>query len=236
MKKEMTMNVDSNVYTNVDANAKKKLINWIGLLGIVAFLSYLAALIFSPLDFPGYNWMEQAASDLSADSAPSRHLWEQLSAFYSAGSVVCATCIAIYVSEKKISTKLFRLGIYLFVIMNWVSKVGYQMFALSDSGKEIAGFQEVMHMVVTAIVVLLSILSLIMLIVSGCRHKEVRGPGIWASVALAMMFMGPIGMGAFPKEYFGIFERFSTVAAVGYNAVLGVYLFQGFRISQKSEV
>ena len=229
-------NVDSNVDTNIDTNAKKKLIHWIGLLGIVAFLSYLAALIFSPLDFPGYNWMEQAASDLSADSAPSRHLWDQLSALYDAGSVVCATCIAIYVSEKKISTKLFRLGIYLFTIMNWVSKVGYQMFALSDSGKEIAGFQEAMHMVITAIVVLLSIVSLIMLIVSGCRHKEVRGPGIWAAVALAMMFMGPIGMGAFHKEYFGIFERFSTVAAVGYNAVLGVYLFRGFGITKKEEL
>ena len=228
-------NVDTNMDTNIDTNSKKKLIHWIGLLGIVAFLSYLAALIFSPLDFPGYNWMEQAASDLSADSAPSRHLWEQLSALYDAGSVVCATCIAIYVSEKKISTKLFRLGIYLFTIMNWVSKVGYQMFALSDSGKDIAGFQEAMHMVVTAIVVLLSIVSLIMLIVSGCRHKEVRGPGIWAAVALAMMFMGPIGMGAFPKEYFGIFERFSTVAAVGYNAVLGVYLFRGFGITKEEE-
>lgn len=239
MENKMAMSLDTNVVTNVDTNidtnSKKKLIHWIGLLGIVAFLSYLAALIFSPLDFPGYNWMEQAASDLSADSAPSRHLWDQLSALYDAGSVVCATCIAIYVSEKKISTKLFRLGIYLFTIMNWVSKVGYQMFALSDSGKDIAGFQEAMHMVVTAIVVLLSIVSLIMLIVSGCRHKEVRGPGIWAAVALAMMFMGPIGMGAFPKEYFGIFERFSTVAAVGYNAVLGVYLFRGFGITKEEE-
>ena len=121
---------------------KKVLINWIGLLGILALLSYLAALIFSPLDFPGYNWMEQAASDLSAESAPSRHLWDQLSAIYGAGSVVCATCIAIYVSEKKISTKLFRIGIYLFTIMNWISKVGYQMFALSDSGKDIAGFRK----------------------------------------------------------------------------------------------
>ncbi|MBR3032637.1 MAG: DUF998 domain-containing protein [Clostridiales bacterium] len=216
-----------------ETSAKRKLINWIGLLGILALLSYLAALIFSPLDFPGYNWMEQAASDLSAESAPSRHLWNQLSALYDAGSVVCATCIAIFVSEKKISTKLFRLGIYLFTIMNWISKVGYQMFALSDSGKDIAGFQETMHMVVTALVVVLSIVSLIMLIVSGCRHKEVRGIGIWAAIALAMMFMGPIGMGAFPEEYFGIFERFSTVAAVGYNAVLGVYLFDGFRKAQE---
>lgn len=207
----------------------KKLINWIGLLGVAAFISYAAAIIFSPLAFPGYNWMEQAASDLSADSAPSRHLWDQLSAIYESGSVVCATCVTIFVSERKISTRLFRLGIYLFTIMNWISKVGYQMFALSDAGKDISGVQEVMHMIVTAFVVVLSIVSLILLIIAGCKNKKVRGIGIWAAIALALMFMGPIGMAAFPQEYFGIFERFSTFAAVGYNAVLGVYLFNGFK-------
>ncbi len=211
----------------------RKLINWLGLLGILAFISYAAALIFSPLDFPGYNWMEQAASDLSADSAPSRHLWSQLSALYDAGSVVCATCIAIFVSENKTSTKLFRLGIYLFAFMNWISKVGYQMFALSDAGKDIKGFQEVMHMVVTVLVVLLSIVSLVILITSGFKDKEMKGIGVWAAVALGMMFMGPVGMGVFPKQYFGIFERFSTIAAVGFNAVLGVYLFRGFQAKSK---
>ncbi len=206
----------------------RKLINWLGLLGILAFVSYAAAMIFSPLAYPGYNWMEQAASDLSADAAPSRHLWVQLSALYESCGIVCATCTAIFVSEKKISTKLFRFGIYLFVIMNWISRVGYQMFALSDAGKDIAGVQEVMHMVVTACVVLLSIVSLVLLISAGCRDKEVRGVGIWAAAALAMMFMGPVGMAAFPAKYFGIFERFSTFAAVGYNMVLGIYLFNGF--------
>ena len=112
--------------------------------------------------------------------------------------------------------------------MNWVSRVGYQMFALSDAGKDIAGSQEVMHMAVTAGVVMLSIISLTILIISGCKDKEVRGVGIWAAIALGMMFMGPIGMVAFPPQYFGIFERFSTFAAVGFNAVLGVYLFKGF--------
>ena len=209
----------------------RKLINWLGLLGVVALASYAAAMIFSPMAFPGYNWMEQAASDLSADSAPSRHLWDQLSALYETGSVVCATCIAIYVSENKTGVKLFRLGLYLFTIMNWISKVGYQMFALSDAGKDIAGFQEVMHMVVTVCVVLLSIVSLIILIITGCKDKEAKGVGIWAAIALIMMFMGPVGMAAFPPQYFGIFERFSTFAAVGYNAVLGVYLFNGFKRS-----
>ena len=169
-----------------------------------------------------------AVSDLSAVDAPSRMLWEQLSAFYGVGSVVCSTCVSIYVSDKKVSTKLFRLGVYLFTIMNWVSNVGYKMFPLSDSGKDIAGFQEMMHMVVTAAVVLLSIVSLVLLIIVGCKRKEMRGIGIWALIALILMFAGAIGSGAVPKEYFGIFERFSTFSAVGFNAVLGVYLFKGF--------
>ena len=110
---------------------KKKLINWLGLIGIIQLISYTAAIIFSPMAFPGYDWKSMAASDLSAMDAPSRILWDQLSAFYNVGSVVCATCVSIYVSEKKISTKLFRLGVYLFTIMNWISNVGYKMFGYS---------------------------------------------------------------------------------------------------------
>jgi len=207
---------------------KKKLINWLGLIGIIQLISYTAAIVFSPTAFPGYDWKSMAASDLSAMDAPSRILWDQLSAFYGVGSVVCSTCVSIYVSDKKISTKLFRLGVYLFTIMNWISNVGYKMFPLSDSGKDIAGFQEIMHMVTTAAVVLLSIVSLVLLIIVGCKKKEMRGVGIWAIIALILMFAGAVGSGAVPPEYFGIFERFSTFSAVGFNAVLGVFLFKGF--------
>ncbi len=33
----------------------------------------------------------------------------------------------------------------------------------------------------------------------------------------------------FPPEYFGIGERCSIYAAIGFEAVLGVYLFNGFK-------
>lgn len=214
---------------------KRKLINWLGLIGIIQLISYTTAVVFSPTAFPGYDWKSMAVSDLSAVDAPSRMLWDQLSAFYNVGSVVCATCVSIYVSDKKISTILFRLGVYLFTIMNWISNVGYKMFPLSDSGKDIAGFQEIMHMVTTAAVVLLSIVSLVLLIIVGCKKKEMRGIGIWAIIALILMFAGAIGSGAVPPEYFGIFERFSTFSAVGFNAVLGVYLFNCFKVGSSLE-
>ena len=213
----------------------KKLINWIGLAGILSFISYTAAVVFSPMAFPGYKWMEQAVSDLSAESAPSRVLWERLSAFYGVGGMVCITCVSVFISENKISSKLFRLGVYLFAIMNLISNVGYKMFSLSDSGKEIKSFQEVMHMVVTIAVVPLSIVSLVIIIIAGCKDKQIRGIGIWAAVALVMMFIGAIGTIAVPPEYFGIVERFSVFAAVGFNAVLGWYLFKGFERRKADE-
>ncbi len=123
---------------------------------------------------------------------------------------------------------MFRVGLYLFTIMNWISKIGYSMFALDDAGKGVDSFQEIMHMVVTALVVILSIVSLVLVIIAGCRNKEVRGVGIWAAVFFSMMLIGPIGMQAFPPQYFGIAERFSIYSAIGFNAVLGLYLFNGF--------
>ena len=50
---------------------KKSLIQKLGLLGVVSFLSYTAAVVFAPLAYPNYNWMAQAVSDLSAANAPS---------------------------------------------------------------------------------------------------------------------------------------------------------------------
>ena len=206
----------------------RKLINWLGLTGVVAFVSYTLAVVISPSAFPGYNWMEQAVSDLSAESAPSRMLWNQIAALYGVCSVVCVTCVSLYVSENKVSTRLFRMGMHLFSIMNWISYVGYAMFPLADSGKEIASFQEIMHMAVTAAVVILSIVSLVCLIIAGFRKEGIRGIGIWAAVAFIMVMIGAIGKGVVPPRYFGIVERCSVFAAVGFNAVCGMYLFRGF--------
>ena len=35
----------------------RKLINWLGLTGVVALLSYAVAVVFAPAAYPGYDWM-----------------------------------------------------------------------------------------------------------------------------------------------------------------------------------
>ena len=74
---------------------KKSLLNYCGLLGVAAFLSYTAAVVFSPLAYPGYDWMAQAVSDLSASNAPSYQLWNQLSSLYNVCTLVCAMMVCI---------------------------------------------------------------------------------------------------------------------------------------------
>ena len=201
---------------------KKTLVQKLGLLGIVSFLSYTAAVVFAPLAYPGYDWMAQAVSDLSAANAPSLALWNQLSALYNVCEVVCVTVVCIGIQGQK--TKLLRSGIYLFAAMEWISAVGYRMFPLSDSGYA-GAFQDVMHMAVTALVVLLSIVSLVIIIVAGAKSKSCRSYGVYAAVALAMMLVGAVGMKLFPAAYFGVVERFSVFAATGFNAALGIHLF-----------
>lgn len=201
---------------------KKTMLQKLGLLGLVSFLSYTAAVVFAPLAYPGYNWMAQAVSDLSAADAPSLALWNRLSALYSVCEVVCVTAVCLGMQGRK--NGLLRTGITLFAAMEWVSAVGYQMFPLSTGGY--AGeFQDVMHMVVTAVVVLLSIVSLTLVLLAGVRHWDCRSYGICAGIALAMMLVGALGMKLVPAAYFGIVERFSVFAATGFNAALGLHLF-----------
>ena len=116
------------------------------------------------------------------------------------------------------------------------------MFPLLDSGYTEAAsdafdamtsmfsgpFQDIMHIVVTALVILLSIVSLLFIIIGGYRKKQYVSLAVWAAVALTMMMIGGLGVMVIPNDMIGVLQRFSNFAAVGFTAVLGVYLFNGF--------
>jgi hypothetical membrane protein len=170
---------------------------WLGLTGPLSLLSYLAALVFSPLAYPGYVWASQAVSDLSATGAPSLWLWDRLASLYGPCGIVCATlcCLAVQGSPNQ----PLRLGIGAFAVMNWVSAVGYAMFPLSESG--FAGaFEDVMHLyVVTVLVVLLSIVSLALICVGGYREKAFVSLANWAAAAL--LFRPPERLASTPPQW-----------------------------------
>lgn len=201
---------------------KKTLPQKLSLLGVVSFLSYAAAVAFSPLAYPGYNWMAQAVSDLSAANAPSLALWNQLSSLYNACELVSVMMVCVALQGRK--SRLLRAGVYVFAAMEWVSAVGFRMFPLSASGYA-GSFQDQMHLLATGLVVALSIASLTMIIIAGIRERSCRSYGVCAGIALGMMLVGALGMQLVPAAYFGVVERFSVFAATGFNAALGIHAF-----------
>lgn len=205
--------------------SEHKMLRKLGILGVISFLSYLVAVVFSPLAYPGYDWMSQAVSDLSAVTAPSKGLWNQLSCLYGKCGIVSVMAVCAYVADCKTGNKTYRAGIYLFAVMNWISAVGYDLFPLSEAGTGMTTFSDIMHVyVVTALVVITSIVSLLLIIIGGKKSSGTKPAARCAVIALCMMFIGAIGTNVVPEQYFGIAERFSVFAATGFNAALGILL------------
>ena len=85
----------------------------LGLLGLISLASYTLAVLLAPLAYPGYQWMAQAVSDLSADTAPSRILWNQLSSLYMPCGLVCCTLCYLKTgqnTEKHVKLSLIHIS------------------------------------------------------------------------------------------------------------------------------
>ncbi|HBC29697.1 MAG TPA: DUF998 domain-containing protein [Clostridiales bacterium] len=202
---------------------KKNLVQWLALLGVAGTIFYFLHVILGKANYPGYNPLAQAVSDLTAATAPSREIASAYSTVYAFFTVAACTLLCVFYQGKV--NKVFRLGIYLFAVMEWTSAVGYTLFPLSASGYA-GSFQDIMHMVVTAIVVLLSIASMILITV-GCFQSRVHKLfGIFTIAVLGIMALGSITTGIVPVGYFGVAERLSVYSVVIYSAALSLFTYR----------
>lgn len=200
----------------------KKLINWLCLTGIISIIFYLLHDIVGALNYPGYNFMSQAVSDLTATDSKSFVIASGFITVYKIFNCLCCALLCILIKNE--NKKSLRVGVYLFSVMNFISAIGYALFPLSSSGYD-GSIQSFIHVyILTALVVILSIISLI-LIASGSFKSKNKSLGILSIISLVLMFIGAVGSGNVSKEIFGIFERFSTYSAVIFTGILGLYGF-----------
>jgi hypothetical membrane protein len=192
---------------------------WALLCGILCIVFYVLHDIIGAMNYPGYDPMRQAVSDLTAVDAPSFAVASGYVAVYGIFSCICCVLLCIMAREEN---KYIRTGIYLFTAMQAVSSIGYSLFPLTSSGYD-GSMQSFVHVyVLTVLVVILSIASLVSIAIGG--FKGGRKPfGVLALIALFCMFFGAAGSAALPVEVFGLVERFSTYSAVVFVGVLGAY-------------
>ena len=123
----------------------------LGIFGIISLLSYTAMVVFSPLAYPGYDWLGMAVSDLTAVGAPSAPVAERLNALFGPCAVV--SVMAVLVAAQKCQSRLLKAGFAFFAAMEWITVTGYKMFPLVQ-GEPPSSFQNAMHIAVTILVVL----------------------------------------------------------------------------------
>jgi len=197
----------------------KSLVIFTGLLSLVAYFSHV---VIGTMLYEGYDPLSQAISDLTADDSPVKTLTRTLAHIYGFFSVI--TVYLLYRFSFYQSTKRLRWGMLCFGMMIVLSAIGYALFPLSEAGYA-GSFQDIMHMVITVLVVLLTVASLI-LFYFGFNIKFAKYYTLFAFISITI---SPLLMVVFGPNLFGLFERISVYTVVIY---LGFLVFMS--LNQKA--
>ena len=190
-------------------------------IAVMAIISYFLHVILGIINYPGYNSLSQALSDLTSDTAPSKDIARLFSSIY--GILSSLVSIGLMISFFKEKKRLLKLGINLLSIMYLVSAIGYALFPLSSS-TDMSDIQNVMHMVVTIVVVLLTITSLIVLMIAFYRNHHFNFYSI-TLIGFLLLMCGSVLTGIVPKAYFGLAERISVYTVVLYLGFISYYSY-----------
>ncbi len=122
--------------------------------GMIGVIAYMAHIVIGQLLWPDYNWITTDISTLTAINAPNRELLLVFTTIYGIFMLIFVLGM-IFKSFKDYNNPL-KLGYCVLLLMNLVSIFGYNIFPLSED-KTIMNFNNMMHIVVTIIVVFTTI-------------------------------------------------------------------------------
>lgn len=184
---------------------------------------YFSHIIVGNILYPEYNPLSQAVSDLTALSSPIRQQVAWISNLYGVFSTIFAAGLFLAYYGKL--NKLVSIATITFFLMCFVSLIGYSLFPLSAEGY-LGTFTDVMHMIVTASVVLLTIATLSLFSIGLFKSGEFKVLMLSSIICLFMMMTGSLMTAFVPANIFGLAERVSLYSLQVYFVVLALTLFQ----------
>jgi hypothetical membrane protein len=201
----------------------KNIIKLMPLFGVAGVIFYFLHVFFGAIFYTGYNPLAQAISDLTASNSPSKNIAMLFSILYGIFTVVFSAYFFVYFRQK--INKCVTFGAGFFCIMTIVSFSGYTFFPLSEAGY--AGtFQDKMHIVVTIMVVLFTIIALISFAIGFFRTKSLKYLGIISLCTFLLLLTGSMLMNILPKEYFGIAERISVYSLIIFTGIISFWMYR----------
>jgi hypothetical membrane protein len=193
----------------------------LSLFGLFGVVFYILHIVLGRIFYEGYNPFSQAISDLTALSSPSKNIASPLSFIYGIFTVTFSVGFLVYFKGK--INKIISVGSCAFCFMNVISFFGYTFFPLSEAGYA-ATFQDKMHMVVTVLVVIFTIVSLVLFSIGFFRAKGHKWLGIVSITTLLALMVGAMLINILPKEYFGLAERVNVYSIIIYTGILSLWM------------
>uniref|UniRef100_A0A2A4Z9T4 DUF998 domain-containing protein n=1 Tax=OCS116 cluster bacterium TaxID=2030921 RepID=A0A2A4Z9T4_9PROT len=200
------------------------------LSGMISTIIYLLHVVVGGALWGGYSHMEQSISDLTSVGAPNKTLLSVMTNVY--GILALIFALVLYRLIKQHDFKLLRIGLLLLVVMEAVSFVGYMLFPLESSGIEQFSFQNVMHIIVTIIVVVATISFTFLLGIGFLRIQRMKKLGLYILVSGIIITISGVSTGfviANELPVIGLIERVNIFALQGVIFALSFVMYREYK-------
>jgi hypothetical protein len=168
---------------------------WLMPLGMLGTIFYFAHTILGSVLWQEYNPITTDISSLTADGAPHAGMLRVLTMAYG----VCFVLFVLGMLQKAFKDyhKVTKTGYVVLLVMALSSVMGYSLFPLTGD-KEVMNFQNLMHIVVTALVVVTTIASLFLIAIGYLKFERLKPLGRIALTAAILItcfgMLNPISM------------------------------------------
>lgn len=191
-------------------------------LGMIGALFYFLHTILGNILWTEYNPITMDISSLTADGAPNAGLLRILGLIY--GVCMIAMVAALLIKALKEYNSMLKVGFAILLIMQLTSAFGYSLFPLMGDKTEM-NFQNMMHIIITIIVVFTTISSTF-LIAFGYSKQGMKNLGkITLAFAILITLFGslnPITMGL-ELNVLGLTERLTIYTIQLFMFMLSYY-------------
>jgi hypothetical protein len=185
----------------------KKIEKYIMPLGMVGVLFYFTHTILGNILWKEYNPITTDISSLTADGAPNAHMLKILGFIYGICMVLMVTALIVKAFRQYHS--MLRIGYVILLIMQLTSLFGYSLFPLTGDKTEM-NFQNMMHIIVTVIVVFTTIASSFLISFGYLKQEKMKRLGkltlVMAILITIFGMFNPISM-SLKLNILGLTER-----------------------------
>lgn len=161
-------------------NNKIKRFLKIGIIsGMISSIVYILHVFIGAILWNGYSSIKQPISDLTGVGAPNTELLRVFTSVYGIFAIIFA--LSLYVCLKNSVNITSKLGMISLIIMEISSFVGYSLFPLDNANAGMT-FQNIMHLIVTVIVVVTTISCTFFMGIGFSKIKSMKSLGMFIIV------------------------------------------------------